>query len=274
MRELRLVLLGLAAAMALMVSGGFLWRALNEPGAPPVRQQQATPSPTPEEVSPAVRASRAALEALFAQSPDYTRFFDRLRLVFPTDYDRVLDTVAAAHPQLKDANLDVLMAEAVTALRRMRGTLASKASDDALGQIFALQLKEMRELETRDPHLCVAFLYGANGPGFLSFAADHRGLVADSAIAGLEAMNSGRSDPIQRGAPTDADFQAIDQALVNKGLARPQIDALLDGKVADPPIPDPDMCKAGETYLETLAGLPPEVRGRLYGLAVDLMAKS
>lgn len=274
MRELRLVLLGLAAAMALMLSGGFLWRALKGPAAPPVPTQQAAPASTPEETSPAVRAARTAIEAQFAQSTDYSRFFDRLRAIFPSDYDRVLDTLAVAHPQLKDANLDVLMAEAVTALRRMRGTLAAKASDEALGQIFALQLKEMRELETRDPHLCVAFLYGANGSGFLSFAADHRGLVADSAIAGLEAMNSGRTDAIQRGAPNDADFQAIDQALVNKGLTRPQIDALLDGKVADPPIPDTEMCKAGETYLETLGTLPPEVRGRLYGLAVDLMAKS
>ena len=152
--------------------------------------------------------------------------------------------------------------------------MAAKASDDALAQIFALQLKEMRELETRDPHLCVAFLYGANGVGYLNFAADHRGLVADAAIAGLDAMNSGRMDNVQRGAPSDNDFQSLDKALVEKGLTRPQIDALLDGKTADPPIADDTMCKAGETYLETLTTLPSEVRARLYGLAVDLMAKS
>ena len=34
------------------------------------------------------------------------------------------------------------------------------------------------------------------------------------------------------------------------------------------------MCKAGQTYLETLATLPTDPRARLYGLAVDLMAKS
>jgi hypothetical protein len=154
------------------------------------------------------------------------------------------------------------------------GALAARASDDALSQIFAMQLKEMRELEARDPHLCVAFLYGANGAGFLSFATDHRAIVADSAIAGLDAMNSGRTNQVHRASPDDSDFQVLDKALVEKGLNRPEIDALLDGKTADPPIADGTMCKAGETYLETLAALPADLRARLYGLAVDLMAKS
>ena len=182
--------------------------------------------------------------------------------------------LAETNAQNNDINADMVMADAIAALRRTRGALASKASDDALAQIFALQLKEMSELETRDPHLCVAFLYGANGTGFLAFAADHRALVADAAIAGLDAMNSGRMDDVQRGAPSDADFQALDRALVDKALTRPEIEALLDGKTADPPIADDTMCKAGETYLKTLASLPPDVRARLYGLAVDLMAKS
>ena len=66
----------------------------------------------------------------------------------------------------------------------------------------------------------------------------------------------------------------LDRALVDKGLSRPEIDALLDGKVATPPIADDQMCKAGQAYLVTLAALPVDVRARLYGLAVDLMAKS
>ena len=180
----------------------------------------------------------------------------------------------AANAKDKDVNVDLVMADAVSALRRVHGALAMKASDPALDQIFAWQLREMQALAQRDPHLCVAFLYGANGSGFLSFAADHRGLVADAAIAGLDAMNSGRTDQVGRSPPSDSDFQALDRALVSKGLSRPEIDALLDGKLADPPIADPDMCQAGQTYLATLATLPPDMRGRLYGLAVDLMAKS
>ena len=34
------------------------------------------------------------------------------------------------------------------------------------------------------------------------------------------------------------------------------------------------MCAAGQIYLETLRGLDPAMRGRLYSLAVDLMEKS
>ena len=71
-----------------------------------------------------------------------------------------------------------------------------------------------------------------------------------------------------------SDFQSLDHALVDKGLSRPEIDALLDGKTPQPPIPDATMCEAGQSYLATLATLPASVRTRLYGLAVDLMAKS
>ena len=56
--------------------------------------------------------------------------------------------------------------------------------------------------------------------------------------------------------------------------ATPEIDALLDGRTPEPPIAEATMCTAGQTYLSTLAELPPDVRSRRYGLAVDLMAKS
>ena len=87
-------------------------------------------------------------------------------------------------------------------------------------------------------------------------------------------MVSGSMEQVQRAAPSDADFTLLDKALVDKGLSRPEIDALLDGKTANPPIADEAMCKAGQIYLGTLATLPKEPRARLYGLAVDLMAKS
>jgi hypothetical protein len=281
MRELRLVLLGLAAIIALLLGAGFLSRAFKGPTTPAsdtaqVESPIAAPSSSPP--APALAAAREALERAIADSPDYTRFFDRLRLVFPGDYETIMNSLAEANEakdgQTKEINDDLVMADAVVALRHARGALAAKAPEPALAQIFALQLAEMRALEQRDPHLCVAFLYGANGAGFLAFAADHRPLVADAAIAGLDAMNGGRMERVDRDTPSDADFQSLDRALVGKGLTRPEIDALLDGKTADPPIADDAMCKAGETYLDTLATLPSDVRARLYGLAVDLMAKS
>lgn len=281
MRELRLVLLGLAAVIALILGAGFLMRAFKGETAtsvstvPPVPPRPTRTEPQPRsKLSPvALESARGAVERGIADAPDYTRFFDRLRLVFPSDYETIMNRLAEAN-RGKEINVDTVMADAVAALRRARGSLAAKAPDAALAQIFALQLKEMQALGERDPHLCVAFLYGANVAGFLNFAADHRPLVSDAAITGLDAMNGGRMDHVDRSAPSDSDFQILDRALVDRGLSRPEIDTLLDGKTADPPIADGRMCQAGQIYLETLATLPADVRSRLYGLAVDLMAKS
>ena len=288
MRELRLVLLGLAALLALSLGGTFLMRAFT---GPPTAHRAVEPAPSTQVANPtdqasspdatsaanlstAVREVRASVERSIADAPDYTRFFDRLKLVFPSEYESIMNGIANANLQRRDVSSDIVMSDAVAALRRARGSLAARASEDALAQIFTIQRQEVGELEARDPHLCVAFLYGANGTGFLSFAAEHRALVTDAAIASLDAMNSGRMDNVQRGPPSDADFQVLDQALVDKGLARPEIDSLLDGKTASPPIADDRMCKAGGIYLDTLSGLPSDIRARLYGLAVDLMAKS
>ncbi len=289
MRELRLVLLGLAAVIALLLGGAFLTRAFKAPGsqgassasakAPSVSDALAdADAAAPERPGPtlspdALTAARSAVERAIADAPDYARFFDRLRLAFPSDYDTILIGLAARNGG-KEVNVDVVMAEAVAALRKAHGTLAARSTDEALAQVYALQLKTMQALGQGDPHLCVALLYGANVAGFTAFSADHRALVADSAIATLDAMASGRGDHIERPAPSDADFKALDNALVAKGLTRPQIDTLLDGTVANPPVPDDAMCEAGQHYLEVLASLPPDLRARLYEFSVDLMAKS
>lgn len=287
MRELRLVLLGLAAVIAVVLGAGFLRRAVAPHPASPEAQgrtaqdQAAQPSdattgplssPQPATGGDAA-VTRGTIERAIAEAPDYRAFFERLRAAFPRDYDAIVANEAAAmRPGAVD--VDAVAADAVTALRRAHGALATKAPDGALTQIFVQQLREMEALGRRDPHLCVAFLYGTNGNGFLSFAADNRALIADAATAGLDAMIAGGTAPVVRTAPTDADFQALEAALVAKGLNRPAIEALLDGKSADPPIPDAEMCQAGQTYLRTLAEMPADARGRLYGLAVDLMARS
>jgi hypothetical protein len=276
MKNLRLALLCLAAIVALLLGASFLDRAFRSDVPPPeIASVPARPAIDHAADTKDLSAPRRKIDAAIAESPDYVRFFDRLRLVFPGEYDTILNTLAqGSAPSGKELSPDAIMADTVAALRKADGALAAKASDQALGQIFTLQLGEMRSLAAQDVHLCVAFLYGASGTGFLGFAAEHRALIADAAIAGLDAMNSGRMDQIQRGPPNDGDFQALDKALTEKGLSRPEIEALLDGKSADPPIADERMCVAGQTYLETLAGLPAAPRARLYGLAVDLMAKS
>ena len=276
------MLLGLAAVIALLLGANFLLRAFRVPGVPPLAQTTVpeTPVESPPVVAPTVvalpavpaapPAARAIVDRAIADAPDYTRFFDRLRLAFPSDNEAILNTLGNAVANGGEANVDMMMADAVAALRRSHGALAAQASDAALAQVFTLQLQEMQALAQRDAHLCVAFLYGANGTGFQGFAAEHRPLVADAAIAGLDAINSGSMEHVRRPAPSDADFQALDRALVQKGLSRPEIEALLDGKAAMPPIPDDTMCKAGQTYLATLATLQADVRARLYALAVDI----
>ncbi len=292
MRELRLVLLGLAAVIAIVLGAGFLRRALTPRPVPQEAQEaqqaqdqsahaseqaSATPDPAFDMASVSTATgdaagSRGAIERAISEAPDYRSFFAHLRAAFPRDYDTILANEAAMRPGAVD--VDAVTADTVTALRRVHGTLATKAPDGALAQIFAQQLREMEALGQRDPHLCVAFLYGSNGNGFLSFAAANRPLVAAAAAAGLDAMVAGGTAPVVRTAPTDADFDALEAALVAKGLSRPTIEALLDGKSADPPIADPEMCQSGQTYLRTLAEMPTDARGRLYGLAVDLMARS
>ena len=281
MRELRLVLLGLAAVITLFLGTNFLLRAFRPPVSEPERVGtsfdrspidvgKTMPSLPPLVQPKAPAAARALVERTIADAPDYTRFFDRLRLALPSDYETIMNSLANVVANGGEANADTMTADAVAILRRARGALAAQGAGPVLAQVFVLQLREMQALAQRDGHLCVAFLYGANGAGFQGFAADHRPLVADAAIAGLDAINSGSIEHVRRGAPTDADFQALDRALVDKGLSRPEIEALLDGKSAVPPIPDETMCQAGQTYLQTLATLPSDIRDRLYGLAVDI----
>ena len=92
-----------------------------------------------------------------------------------------------------------------------------------------------------DKKMCVAFLYGANNLDFQHFAAARRALVADMALAGLEAMVSGQARKIDRAQPNEADFKVLEKALTERGLGKVEIDALLDGKMPDPPLDDAKM---------------------------------
>lgn len=277
MRELRLVLLGLAAIIALSLGATFLLRAFKI-AEPATRTGTASVSPPPPLAAgvedSATKAARANIERAIADSPDYTRFFDRLRLVFPSDYEAIMSRLAKVDAATKEINVDKVMLDAVADLRHAHGPQLANASDDALTQYFVLETKEVQELGRRDPHLCVVFASGGQAPGFLNFWADHRPLVVEAAIAGLDAMNSGRMDQVKRAIPSDGDLQVLDHALVDAGLTRPEISALLDDTPVNPPIADDRMCKAQQTYMTIVASLEPDVRLRLYALWAQLMAKS
>jgi hypothetical protein len=273
---LRLVLLGLAALAGITTGTALLRQAIR----PETRSAPliATASPRPGEARTSadeIEAVRRAVEEKLKTAPEYAAFFDHLKTVFPSEYESFLAVVAqrsAASGEI--ASADLLTAEAVRSLRLSRGVLAAKAGRQALEHIFELHFAMLRALAAKDPHLCVNFLYGGDSPAFLEFSVQNRGLVAAMAIAGIDAIHDGEIERIERSAPTGPDFDALEKTLRAKGLDTPEIEALLDGKAGDPPIAAAKMCRAGQVYLETLAAMPESTRLRIYGLAVELMARS
>ncbi len=265
---LRLVLLSLAASIAISLGINFLFEA-NLPGeAPSTALSVASPEP--------LSVARKKIEAeIDRDSPDYARFFQRLHAVLPGEYNEILNGLAKQAVDGADmSNVDSLVSQAVRDVRSSSGLLGAKADGPALSHIFEMQLAMMRALAAKDPRLCVDFLYGGASQAFLTFAAQNRPLVAEMAIAGLEAISSGRANEIQRQPPSDADFNALESAMKTQGLTDAEVSAILDGKTPDPPIPDARMCMAGQIYLKTIAALPEPARLRIYSLAVELMARS
>ena len=275
MDKLRLVLLSLAAVVTIILGGNFLRHAVRSSAPVPTLEEAVPPVTDKRGGGEEIAAARRAMEAKFAETPEYKHFFDRLNLAFPNDYAAMLENFAQRF--LTDqsfAEVDVMMAEAVRSLRQARGVMAAKADDGALARVFEMQLIMKRALAAKDQRLCVDFLYGGASQAFFQFSAENRALIAEMAIAGLEAINDGQTRLTVRQAPSDADFQILEKALIGRGLSTPEIEALLDGKTADPPIGDARMCRDGQIYLETLASLPEQTRMRIYGLAIELMARS
>jgi hypothetical protein len=275
MNILRLTLLSLAAGIAIVLGANFFHFGHIQRD---VSRQTTAGSKSRQQKAANDRllAARRKIEARIASAaPDYIHFFNRLKQVLPHEYDVILDGFARQSLEGADmTNVDSLLSEAVRALRLSNGALAAKADGPMLGHIFAVQLAMMRALAAKDPKLCVDFLYGGASQAFFEFSSKHRALVADMAIAGLDAIKDGRTRRIERAPPSDQDFQLLETALKAKQLNETEISALLDGKTPSPPIPSLRMCQVGQIYLEILAALPEAARDRIYGLAVELMARS
>jgi hypothetical protein len=266
----RLLALMTGVIVAICLGVGLVMMALG-----PGRKEAAEPPRAYSAESPPAAdraATRARIELAIAAAPEYRPFFDRLRLVFPSDYDAALDAFAAGGAGAD--TVDFYLAEAVRRLRQARGVLAARAEPAALTRVFDLNLSVLRALAGEDKRLCAAFLYGGVDQDFHNFAARRRALVGEMAIVGLEAISSGRTRNEERAAPSDEDFRALEKALTERGLGKAEIDSLLDGKSPDPPFDDAKTCAMGQTYLEALRGLPEPIRLRIWGLAVELMARS
>jgi hypothetical protein len=247
-----------------------------KPAAAPAPPSAPSPSSSASPVAPgAAKAPEPTFDRAISAAPEYARFFNRLREAFPADYAATVQSwKTRAAGGGADETPDFYVSEAVRLLRQSRGALAAKAETAELEKIFDIQLEILRAVAKDDPRMCVTFLYGGAARDFARFASGRRPLVGKMALAGLEAIASGQARQIDRAAPSDADFQALETALAAKGLNKAEIDALLDGKTPEPPIADARMCAAGQTYLETLHDLPEPARMRIYGLVAELMAKS
>ncbi|MEA2842283.1 MAG: hypothetical protein QOF41_3613 [Methylobacteriaceae bacterium] len=277
MNKISFVLLGLCGSLAIAAGVAVLVLALD-------RGPRGARSPSVNDKAPAsaVQASpqakataRRVIEAQIDQVPEYQRFFGRLRLTLPSQYERTLDSFADRRAGTGvEQPVDSYLSEAVRDLRQSRGALAARADPASLGRIFDVQLAMLNALANADQRLCVDFLYGGASEAFYQFSAQNRQLASDMAVAGLDAIVDGQAKKNQRQPPSDADFQLLEKAMAGRGLSQTEIEALLDGKTPDPPLADERLCRAGRVYLEMLKTLPEPVRLRIYALAVELMARS
>ena len=221
---------------------------------------------------------RTRIEDRFAAVGNYKAYFERLKTVFPAEYQRIIDGLALRSASI-DGNtaataVDRAFFQAAKSLRQTHGILAARAEDGALGKISEVQSQVMEALSSRDPRLCADFFYGGAEPEFFAFMSQHRALAGAYAGAWLEAIASGKARPVGRPEPDDADVQLFDDAMVARGLTRDTIDALLENKPAASPLPDSALCEAGIQYFRVLGKLPDGPRQRLMARLLALAAHS
>ncbi|MCW6509124.1 hypothetical protein [Lichenifustis flavocetrariae] len=269
MKALRFVLLGLALALF----AGLGWR-LSHVESTPVRPVASVAKPLGA-TKPDLATARELVLSRMGDAPDYTPFYDRLRVEFPAEFASLIDKAAAAtaksgHPP----NPERLLTEALRNLRQTRGVLAAKAEAEPLGEVFSAQSAMLDTLASQNAAVCTDFLYGGSSPGFMAFSATHRALLERIAMAALNAITSGRDKPVDRDEPSGEDFDRLTEALKAQHLSDDQISALLDGKSFDPPLPESQMCDAGRIYLHVLNDMPEDLRLRVYALSAQLLARS
>ena len=95
MNILRLVLLGIAALAGIVTGAALLQQATRPetPSAPLIAtasQRPGEPGTSPDEID----AARRAVEEKLKTAPEYAAFFDRLKSVFPSEYESLLAVFA------------------------------------------------------------------------------------------------------------------------------------------------------------------------------------
>lgn len=281
--HLRIALLAIAAALAAAFGSLFLSSGPRNtaPAEPPLAARPVTTTPVADEPEAAPKTPAeapsdpqrlAALQDRLAEAPEYGPFLAKLRALYPADYDAAAKAALSQGVETRDDAADLFVSLAVQTLRRDRGLLGAKAGGAALDKLFDTHEKVLKQLQGDDPALCVDFLNGAPADRFAAFAASHRALMAEEALAGLEAIDDGAEKKIDREAPAAADFDDLEKLMLARGVDKAGISLLLDGKAPDPPLSDVQQCGNGVIYLDAMKSLPELQRYRLYALALEVMA--
>lgn len=280
-KQIRIAVLAALAAFAAGFGGWFL----SAGGAPPdgdatplsVKNVATTPvaATAAEPTAPAAvdPQRQAALEARLAEAADYAAFLKSLRENFASDYQEAIAAGLEQNLDSADEAADRFVALAVQTLRQNRGLLGAKAGGEALDRLFAAHRAMLKALADNDPGLCVDFLNGAPAEKFAAFSAGHRALTANEALAGLQAIADGAARKIDREAPETRDFDELEAKMRAAGMDSAGVALLLDGKLADPPLPDAQQCQNGMVYLDALQAMPDLTRLRFYALALEVMAR-
>ncbi len=282
-QHIRIAVLASAAALAAAFGSLFLSTGSQKPGPaePPLAARPVTTTPvtsepeaaqkTPAE-TPADAQKLAALKDRLAEAPEYGPFLAKLRALYPADDDAATKAALSRDVETRDDAADLFVSIAVQTLRRNRGLLGAKAGGAALDRVFRVHQNVLKQLSASDPALCVDFLNGAPADRFAAFASAHRALMAEEALAGLDAIEDGAQKKIDREAPSSADFDDLEKLMLVLGVDKAAVGLLLDGKTPNPPLSDAQECQDGITYLDAMKALSDLQRYRLYALALEVMS--
>ena len=86
--------------------------------------------------------ARQEIEASILATPDYAKYFARLREAFTSDYEGVLNDFAALRAETGEKqSVDYYLSETVRRMRQKHGALAATAENGPLAEVFTSQLK-------------------------------------------------------------------------------------------------------------------------------------
>ena len=127
-QDLKLFLLGLAGTLLI---GSGAWLLIDMLQGPPAQEAASPPvvaaPETAVKTAPPADSARAGVEETIANAPEIARFFDRLRLALPSDYESAVAALAARRSGGATDSADYDLSQAVKTLRQSRGALAAKA---------------------------------------------------------------------------------------------------------------------------------------------------